>query len=420
MDTRPARGLHGLHVVSLCACLAAVCIVPLGAQTLPEPAVAAGFFPARGKTIAPFNAKALDGSPVDMARLEGSALLIHVWSSGKDRQAEGPHLAATVASTFDTIDVLVVTAEAGAVIQDTLGRAGVDPSMVIPDAVDVIRAAGSPSAPAWLFVAGDGRILAYRLGRLAPETVMPAIAALVKIAPRRPEPVPDAVAPAPPPVAVVPAGSESSGMERSGDPSAGAVPVVRLNAGLTDADFADSLETGVVAELNLARTQPAAYADILRAYRSQIRGRYLQRGDVRIILNEGATAVDEAIRALESARPLPPLSLSRGLSLAAADHAADQGRTGRTGHGGSDGSTMASRIERHGTWLRTIGENIAYGPETARDVVIQLIVDDGVPSRGHRKNIFNPDFLVVGIACGPHASYGTVCVQDFAWGFEER
>lgn len=58
------------------------------------------------------------------------------------------------------------------------------------------------------------------------------------------------------------------------------------------------------------------------------------------------------------------------------------------GHAGSDGSNPGSRLNAHGDWQMAYSENIDYGPLlTGRDVIIDLLVDDGVPDRGHRHNI---------------------------------
>jgi uncharacterized protein YkwD len=62
------------------------------------------------------------------------------------------------------------------------------------------------------------------------------------------------------------------------------------------------------------------------------------------------------------------------------------------GHEGSDGSTIATRVSRYGTWRGAIAESIPYGTDLAREIVIQLLVDDGVPGRGHRKNILENQF----------------------------
>jgi hypothetical protein len=49
----------------------------------------------------------------------------------------------------------------------------------------------------------------------------------------------------------------------------------------------------------------------------------------------------------------------------------------------------------------------------------KLILVSVVPNRGHRTNIYNPQFKVVGIALGPHKVYAHSCCMDFAGGYME-
>jgi uncharacterized protein YkwD len=183
-----------------------------------------------------------------------------------------------------------------------------------------------------------------------------------------------------------------------------------------------SLAKQVLAEINQARTQPRSYAGFLREFRTHFRGiTYSLAGSTtRVQTSEGVKAVDEAIKYLLRVKQLPPLAWSDGLSAAAGDLAEEQGRTGDTGHSGPQSGTMRERVEHHGEWSGRIGENIGYGPEDARSMVMQLIIDDGVPDRGHRKNIFSAGFTTAGVECGSHPRFGSMCVMDFASGFREK
>ena len=177
--------------------------------------------------------------------------------------------------------------------------------------------------------------------------------------------------------------------------------------------------SAIVREMNLARQNPAFYATYVEEIRSRFNGKFfLLPGQTKLFPKEDLRAIDEAIRFLHTAQPRQPLILSPGMSRAAADHCADQ-IGGAIGHDGSDRSNPGSRIGRYGVWTLGWGENIAYGKTSARDVVLALVIDDGIPGRKHRKNIFNPKFNFAGAGYGPHARFRTVCSIDFAGGYVE-
>jgi uncharacterized protein YkwD len=182
----------------------------------------------------------------------------------------------------------------------------------------------------------------------------------------------------------------------------------------------DASGRAVIREMNLARQNPVLYATFVEDLKTRMSGNILVLpGHTKLRTKEGTAALDEAIRFLHSAQPLSPLTLSRGMSRAAADHCADQA-DGSFGHEGKDRSHAGQRIARYGSFSGCWGENISYGKSSARDVVLALIIDDGLPARKHRKNIFNPSFNYAGAAFGRHARFGTMCSMDFAGGYAER
>jgi uncharacterized protein YkwD len=185
-----------------------------------------------------------------------------------------------------------------------------------------------------------------------------------------------------------------------------------------DSDAPDSRNVtaaAIVHEMNLARQNPSLYATFLEQTRQNYSGRLcLVPGNVRT--HEGVRAVDDAIRFLRNTQPRLPLALSPGLCLAAADHCREQA-AGAIGHTGCDGGNPGIRMARPGVAAQAWAENISYGRRSARDIIMALIIDDGVRGRGHRKNIFNPNYTVAGAAYGPHARYSSVCSIDFTSGY---
>jgi uncharacterized protein YkwD len=182
----------------------------------------------------------------------------------------------------------------------------------------------------------------------------------------------------------------------------------------------NALERSVLAEVNRLRAHPAAYVATLQrwqgAYRDDV---LLVPGQNKAIrTTEGEAALLEAIDVVERTPPLPRLTPIEALARAASDHVQAQGATRLIGHRGHDGSNSLQRISRHGRSRGRSAEVIDYGWDQASDIVADLLIDDGIADRGHRRALLDPVYVVAGVACGPHQRYGLMCVVEMAERFE--
>jgi len=186
--------------------------------------------------------------------------------------------------------------------------------------------------------------------------------------------------------------------------------------------YLDKHEQEIIKELNKVRTNPKLYAE---EYLEELAAYYDEKtftypGRTPVLTVEGRKALYECLEILRKTTGMSVLKPADGLCKAAEYLSNDQQKKGGIGHIASDGSAPVNRIKRYGEWNICIAENIDYGSFDPRQIVISLLIDDGVPDRGHRKNILDPCFQFVGVSFGNHPSYQSMCVMDFAGDYKTR
>lgn len=154
-----------------------------------------------------------------------------------------------------------------------------------------------------------------------------------------------------------------------------------------DCPYMNQVEKDVVLYNNLARMYPAKFAQI--ELRSQRETAYL-------------TSLRQDLNTM---RPAQPLYVNRAETESAKCWAAESGRRGIVGHDrvGCSNNHVSEQ------W----GENCSYGANTGRDIVIQLLIDEGITGLGHRRNCLNPSFQSMGVGFAMHSVYTCCCVMDF-------
>jgi uncharacterized protein YkwD len=84
-------------------------------------------------------------------------------------------------------------------------------------------------------------------------------------------------------------------------------------------------------------------------------------------------------------------------------------------HIASDGSTPEDRIKAFGFPFYGGAENISVGIKNPFEVVLSLIIDDGIKKRGHRANVLNPAHRCGGVAKAHHKKKGDIFILTYAF-----
>jgi hypothetical protein len=184
----------------------------------------------------------------------------------------------------------------------------------------------------------------------------------------------------------------------------------------------NELERNVIQELNKVRSDPKRFAEeYLEELQTAFNGKlFTYPGQDPVKSQEGIGPLIECINVLKQTESMARLVPAEGLCKAAAELVTDQQKHGGIGHIARNGSTPQQRIERYGEWDICSAEDITYGSFEARQIVIALLIDDGVLERSHRKNILNPCFRFAGVANGNHPSYLSLCVIDYAGDYKSK
>jgi uncharacterized protein YkwD len=154
---------------------------------------------------------------------------------------------------------------------------------------------------------------------------------------------------------------------------------------------------------NKARTNPSYYAGFIQTefkaptdFSTNIHSRW------RVRFNEQSPAqFDEAIAAVNTQSPMAPLTMNLGMTFSVWKHTQYLANTLKTlSHTGDGGTTPSQRAQPYTSGSSGMFENILFNSAsgfTGEHIVAQYIIDDGVSSRGHRKNVFTASQTLIGV-----------------------
>ena len=154
-----------------------------------------------------------------------------------------------------------------------------------------------------------------------------------------------------------------------------------------------NVEKECIMYLNLCRLYPQDFLkfELTKYVGNEQYGDYLKNSEYRKSL----------ISTLASMKPINELTFDVDLYKNAACFSKEQGIAGTTGH---------KRIKCPKEVYTA--ECCSYGMNTAKDIVLQLLIDDRVTSLGHREICLDASYSKIGVSVNSHKEWGTCAVLD--------
>lgn len=160
----------------------------------------------------------------------------------------------------------------------------------------------------------------------------------------------------------------------------------------------------LVDEINTLRTNPKRYAVKVLLYKKYFKGDVLRipGTNAGIKTEEGPAAYTEAGEFLENQARIEPLLPSKGLCKIAEELLKQIQECDPSDLNSID---MEGIIANFGTFSGNFSRAVDFGGETPEQVLVNLLVSDGDPSRGQRESLLSTDLKRVGVATGTHPTY---------------
>lgn len=164
----------------------------------------------------------------------------------------------------------------------------------------------------------------------------------------------------------------------------------------SEEELAAAHTTSHVPELSPQEAMTIAYINLARLYPKK----FAEKEVLRLAKDRNSPYVKSLVQKLNTMKPLPAFQFSKTMYDYAKCFAIESGEAGKTGH-------VRSKCKGG-----NFAECCCYGLKDGEDIVLMLLIDEGVPSLGHRNNCLSAEHKKIGCSIQKHKKSGTCCIID--------